>query len=32
MMERMEFDESVEEVVLPLMTTIENLENAFLEV
>ena len=27
MMERMEFDESVEEVVLPLMTTIENLEN-----
>lgn len=26
MMERMEFDESVEEVVLPLMSTIENLE------
>ena len=27
MMERMEFDESVEEVVLPLMSTIENLES-----
>ena len=27
MMERMEFNESVEEVVLPLMSTIENIEN-----
>ena len=27
MMERMEFDESVEEMVMPLMATIENLES-----
>ena len=29
MMERMEFDESVEDTIMPLMATIENLESDF---